>query len=87
MRRKSVRRVHTLVLRARYARIGSGLYQLSASYLLTDITSKPALAFGDSGDNRRLKISHHAPRAGNSPRRPVNVKTIKNAMLVPFAPM
>ena len=28
------------------------------------------------------------PRAGNSPRRPVNVKkTIKNAMLVPFAPL
>jgi len=28
-----------------------------------------------------------APRAVNSSRRPVNVKTIKNAMLVPFAPM
>ena len=63
MGRKSVRRVRTLVPRARYARIGGGHYQ--QSYLLMGITSNPALAFGDGGDRRLDGVIHAAVRHEN----------------------
>jgi len=64
------------------------IWHLRAGYLASNIKR-----FFEAGSHQDMYVKirrhqHTPPRAGNSADRlPANVKTIKNAMLVPFAPM
>ena len=59
---------------------------LSGSYLLTDITSNPTLAFDDGGD-RRLTISHHAAVRHENRCRPAGeAVTERNRLHRPICP-